>query len=187
VAQDVGTSGVPAYSGADGDGDGMIDQGDIGVWRAHFGQTLPAAGAGNGAGEAPSVEVQELRAVAPSTLSIATEQVGETIVQMPTETTSAPAETDAAIARAASFAVLKTRSVGQDSSSRSRRRINRYHVAESGEDDLPLLLAIDRIGRSAPQEWFVSDDSANNDRHADELESESLIDGPLVPALTIWQ
>jgi hypothetical protein len=39
---------VAAYSGADGDGDGVIDQDDYGVWRAHFGETLPPPGAGSG-------------------------------------------------------------------------------------------------------------------------------------------
>ncbi len=45
----LGTMGVPAYSGADGDGDGMIDQDDYDVWHAHFGQQIPAAGAASGA------------------------------------------------------------------------------------------------------------------------------------------
>ncbi len=36
----VGTTGVVAYAGADGDGDATVDQDDYGVWRAHFGQTL---------------------------------------------------------------------------------------------------------------------------------------------------
>jgi hypothetical protein len=44
----LGTSGVPAYSGADGDGDTEIGPGDYGVWTAHFGETV---GAGSGAGE----------------------------------------------------------------------------------------------------------------------------------------
>ncbi|MGE3640112.1 MAG: choice-of-anchor Q domain-containing protein, partial [Pirellulales bacterium] len=41
-----GRTGVAAFSGADGDGDGTIAQGDYAVWRTHFGQSLPAAGAG---------------------------------------------------------------------------------------------------------------------------------------------
>ncbi len=42
----LGTVGVPAYSGADGDGDTTIDPDDYGVWQAHFGQTVPMAGSG---------------------------------------------------------------------------------------------------------------------------------------------
>jgi hypothetical protein len=38
---------VARYSGADGDGDGIIDQDDVGIWRAHFGESLPASGAGS--------------------------------------------------------------------------------------------------------------------------------------------
>jgi hypothetical protein len=44
----LGTS-VTSYSGADGNGDGTINQNDYGVWRAHFGQTA-------GAGTAASVD-----------------------------------------------------------------------------------------------------------------------------------
>ena len=49
----LGTSGVPVYSGADGDGDGMVDPDDYGVWRAHFGNPVPGAGSGAG-GPSPS-------------------------------------------------------------------------------------------------------------------------------------
>jgi hypothetical protein len=37
-------SGTAAYSPADGDGDGTIDQDDYDVWRVHFGETLPPSG-----------------------------------------------------------------------------------------------------------------------------------------------
>jgi hypothetical protein len=37
----LGTTGIAAYSGADGDGDGSVAQEDYGVWRSHFGYTLP--------------------------------------------------------------------------------------------------------------------------------------------------
>ena len=67
----LGTIGLPKYSGADGDGDGTIDQDDYGMWRAHFGESLPPQGAGSGAsvevgpgsgeGERSSVESQESR------------------------------------------------------------------------------------------------------------------------------
>ena len=40
--------GVARYSGADGDGDGTVDQDDFNVWRANFGNTLsPGAGSGS--------------------------------------------------------------------------------------------------------------------------------------------
>ncbi len=45
----LGTTGLPAYSGADGSGNGGIGQEDYGVWRANFGQTLPPPVAGSGA------------------------------------------------------------------------------------------------------------------------------------------
>ncbi len=51
----LGTTGVPAYSGADGDGDGMVDQDDYGVWRAHFGQTVGAGSGVSGEGASGGV------------------------------------------------------------------------------------------------------------------------------------
>ena len=76
---------VPKYSGADGDGDGVVDQDDYGVWRAHFGLTLPGAGSGAGAataadfGELPAassgselVEDSRVRPVAPDAQALET-------------------------------------------------------------------------------------------------------------------
>ena len=34
---------TPAGSGADGDGNGLVDAGDLAVWKEHIGQTTPAA------------------------------------------------------------------------------------------------------------------------------------------------
>jgi hypothetical protein len=36
----MGSTGMAAYSGADGNGDTTVDQDDLAVWKAHFGQTL---------------------------------------------------------------------------------------------------------------------------------------------------
>ena len=41
---------VAPFTGADGNGDGLVDQSDYAVWRAHFGEAIPAPGAGAGAG-----------------------------------------------------------------------------------------------------------------------------------------
>jgi uncharacterized membrane protein len=40
----LGATGLPAYSGADGDGDTTIDEGDYGVWVADYGEALLASG-----------------------------------------------------------------------------------------------------------------------------------------------
>jgi hypothetical protein len=50
------TNSVASFSGADGNGDGVVDQDDYGVWRAHFGQTVPAVGAGSTEQGARSLE-----------------------------------------------------------------------------------------------------------------------------------
>jgi hypothetical protein len=62
----LGTLGLPAYSGADGDGDGTIDQDDYGVWRANFGQTIPPPATGSGVRSATS----SVAPVAPMDLSM---------------------------------------------------------------------------------------------------------------------
>ena len=61
-------TGVPAYSGADGSGNGTIGSEDYDVWRAHFGETLPV---GDGAGEESRVESQESSAGAAEMVSVA--------------------------------------------------------------------------------------------------------------------
>ena len=61
--------------------------------------------------------------------------------------------------------------------------IHRYQVAESGGDDLPLLLAIDRVGRSPRQDSFVNVDSSNCDYRADDNDIVSEIDEPVAVAL----
>jgi hypothetical protein len=42
-----GTSPIPSYEGADGDGDSAIDSDDLGVWAEHFGES-PSVGSGSG-------------------------------------------------------------------------------------------------------------------------------------------
>jgi hypothetical protein len=159
---------ISLFSGADGDGDGTIDQGDYVVWRAHFGTTLPMPSAGSGTA---------------ATLLSAAFDVSESLVDIPAETTSAPVKADAATVRAISVEVRETRSPWLDSSSRSRGRIHRYHVAEAGDDDLPLLLAIDRVGRSSQQEFLVHGRHEKNEFLADDDDSWSQIDEPLAVAL----
>jgi hypothetical protein len=46
----LGTGGLAPYSGADGDGDGAIGPEDYGVWKSHYGESLPGAGSGGASG-----------------------------------------------------------------------------------------------------------------------------------------
>ncbi len=50
---------VPAYVGADGDGDGLIGQGDYLVWKAHYGETYQAPAAALSALAEPMEESAE--------------------------------------------------------------------------------------------------------------------------------
>ena len=48
LAQDTAALECVPFTGTDGDGNGMIEEADYGVWRPYFGQTMPAgAGAGS--------------------------------------------------------------------------------------------------------------------------------------------
>jgi hypothetical protein len=64
---------VTAYSGADGDGDGMIGPEDYGIWKAHFGQTLPGSGEASGTGAVSALPNQQnlaaVAAIAPAELA----------------------------------------------------------------------------------------------------------------------
>jgi hypothetical protein len=176
----LGMSVPHAFSGADGSGNYVIGPEDYDIWRAHFGNTLPPPGAGSGTGQASSIVSQELQAEAVSKRIVPADQDGES----PAETMSASAITDAAAARANSFAAIETRSPGHDSSSRLRRTPHRHQVAGSSDDDLLRLLAIDRVWRSLRQDSFA-DDSGNGEHRADDDVSESEIDEPLVVAFAV--
>jgi hypothetical protein len=54
----LGTGGLAPYDGADGDGNGSVGPEDYGVWKMHFGQTLPP-GAGGGAVEFASANLRQ--------------------------------------------------------------------------------------------------------------------------------
>jgi hypothetical protein len=84
------------------------------------------------------------------------------------EAAVAPVETEGTAARAARFAALETRSLWHDSSSRSRAKFNLYSMGVSSGDDLHLLLAIDRVGRTTRQDSLVNDDNGNGEYRADD-------------------
>ena len=113
--------------------------------------------------------------------------VSEPVVSLITESTSVPAKAGATTVRAASFEVLETRLLWLNSSSLSRGRIHRYHVAEAVDNDLPLLLAINRARRSSRQEFLVHGRNEKNEYRADDDDSWSQIDEPLAVALIEWQ
>ena len=86
----LGNTGVPAHSGADGDGDTTIDQEDYGVWRAHFGQTVPPPGAGSGAASAAEAAANESTG-AETSLSLTIGEPNQSIEPPPTSSGEQPA------------------------------------------------------------------------------------------------
>jgi hypothetical protein len=170
----LGTNVALPFTGADGDGDSAVDPGDYDVWQGNFGETL-MAGAG-GVSETTSVEIQEPSDAAPPVRSIASDYIGAPVVQIRAKTISAPAETDAGAARAATFAMFVTRPPENDSHLLSRKTIHRYQLAELGDNELLQLLAIDRVWRSPRKDAFATDDNRKEVYLADEDDHESEID-----------
>jgi hypothetical protein len=94
----LGTTGVPAFSGADGDGDTIIDQDDYNVWRQNFGNTLPP-GTGRGDSQAPSVEIQNVSADEVTAANIAADDIRDPVAQIPAEAIPTSAKVFRRIAR----------------------------------------------------------------------------------------
>jgi CSLREA domain-containing protein len=60
---------VAKWTGADGNGNGIIDAGDLDMWKLHFGITVPSPGGGAGAAAAKLASVSTATVVAPRTVS----------------------------------------------------------------------------------------------------------------------
>ncbi len=167
------TNGVPAFSGADGDGDGVIDQDDNDVWRANFSATLPPSGAGSGAAALAFTE--------PAV------EHGDAVVPAAVESTPVSFGPNVNIARLAIFSAFDDRATRRTSASGPQERIDTFRVAKSAGDKLLLLLAVDRVGRSSRQDFSVFADRENEDQAEDDLDSSSLTDEALAIALAKWQ
>ena len=185
----LGATGLPVYSGADGDGDGDITQADYNVWRSHFGETLPLPGAGSMMPTAAAIEQ-------PSTVTSGTDtfvsiervsQLSEAAGQTPTETISTPVKPDMENTAAAALAMLDSHFARHDSASGPREWIHPVRVAESAHDNLLFLLANDRVVRCSRRANSVVDDLASDGHRGDDLRSQSPIDEPLAVALMEWR
>jgi hypothetical protein len=154
----LGTIGLPAYSGADGDGDTIVDQDDYGVWRGNFGQ--PFSGAGSGAA---------------STALAVTDEFGAAAVA-PREITPVQRGKDANSLRSTDSAVVETRILRRDSNSQRSVRVHRNSIPELSGDELCLLLAIDRVRRSSQDDWPVTNHSDHDQDRDDMVGSHQLID-----------
>jgi hypothetical protein len=167
----LGTTGLPAYSGADGDGDTTIDDDDYDVWQENFGEMLAGAGS-----VAAVPEVLGLRS-----------QSFETAETALAESNSLATGANESTARAFHFVRLDTSFRRPDSTSRLVRQPNtQFRLAESSTNEL-LLLAIDRIGSNRRQDLVLRDDEVDDEQNRDEEGIELRIDGPLALALAEWQ
>jgi hypothetical protein len=105
---------------------------------------------------------------------------------MPTEPTSNSSDAELADITASRFAVIDTQSTRHDSLSRRLKRTETSFVAGSALNDLLLLLATDRVGRTSQQVEFAADDARSVGRWA-ELGSGDLRDELVAEALAAWR
>jgi hypothetical protein len=163
----LGTSALPAYSWADGDGDTTIDNDDYGVWQENFGESLAGAGSGDSASG-----IRGLRSLSfdAAEMVLTTSNSWITVVHEPT-------------ARALHYVTLEPSFRRLDATARLLRRPNTtYRFAESRTDEL-LLLAIDRISGNMRQDFVLRDIYAHEQRDDD---IEGRIDEARAAALAEW-
>jgi glucose/arabinose dehydrogenase len=182
----LGTTGIPAYFGADGDGDTTIDQDDYTVWRNHFGLMLSAAGAGSAASRTSVFDSQAARAEALPTSPVAAELISEPDAQRFPRMTSVFVGIDASATAAANRSVINVPSRWQDQNSRLRGTGHQWATANSSGDDL-LLLAIDRVGIRSRQANCDYCRSENDEHSAAVKDGWNPIDESLALALADWQ
>jgi hypothetical protein len=164
----LGTTGVPAFSGADGDGDTTIDSGDHAVWTAHFGQVLPLPDIGSAS---PMLALRTLN--------------GQIRDRAMAQSTVARTEVDRPAFEPPSVPALERQSHRQASSSLLIGRIQRYQVKKSAADDLLLTLAIDRALRASPQDCIAPDNPGGDD-DAKRSDRPDPIDGSFALAVAEW-
>ena len=162
---------VPPFTGADGDGDGTIDQDDHGVWRAHFGRTATAVGSG---------------AAAPAFRQAASEDFGKAAVPAGTATTATSIRPIREAALDAGLASFDARATPHVAVFRPRGWMNILRVVESGADHL-LPLAIDRLRLSPREDVFAVGEPGRDDLDADKAVDESVDDEPVALALAEWK
>jgi hypothetical protein len=173
----VDAMGIPPYSGADGNGDGTIDQDDVNVWHVHFGEIVPAPPAESGADSAvvaaPIDGEQASAAGSPPTIV--------TQPKKPEQLTS----TRAHAAEVRDFALAAfPRQSSQDEHSRFGGRRIQHRSTDFGSGD--LLLVATGLARSSRQPTIsTAKSSESNDQNTDDLTG--LADAPLERAFSAWR
>jgi hypothetical protein len=169
----VGTTGIPAYSAADGDGDTTIDPDDFGVWRAHFGQALSPPAAGTG-GDSPAVAQPMLK-------------ISEPVAMAPAEAIAPRFVADSEAIREMSFTSAPRSITRRESDFRSAARNNTVQSARSEGDQLFVLLAIDRVVRVPQSDFSFANDDQFDFPPDQELDHLSLADEPMAEAIADWR
>jgi hypothetical protein len=165
----LGTTGLQAFSGADGDGDTTIGPDDVRVWRSHFGDALPP-GAGS--------------------VAVATTGIGSTFqhanAAVLTFVESPPSEAQANIAISVALALFEDRTTQRNSTYPHSSRLQPLRFVEAADDHL-LLLANDHVKQSSRQGKSWADASASDNESHEKMDDQGLANDPLAVALTEWR
>jgi uncharacterized delta-60 repeat protein len=175
----LGATGVPAYSGADGDGNTAVEQADYGVWTAHFGESF---GSGSGSQSLPgqlSVSEKLPHVAAPLGAADLTPQRSSADMQR-----SGEAEQGDSRLRIADVAWPVVENRGSRVEGRAAR--NTATSYWRWRDDALLAWAAAR--RDAQLEKFLTDGGLirNNDRAATD-DAFAALDAKLKPLRLQWQ
>jgi hypothetical protein len=167
-------SGLTPYDGADGNGDGEIDRDDYLVWKARYGETLPSPAAGTAAASFAAADLIH--------------ETSEPLIAVSLEAPTSRLGADLSPIRELTFAIAPQGSTQDVRHSRSAARVNSVPFATSGEDQLLVLLAIDRIGSIPPSSISLATDSdGENDLNTGRNSGlASLADELLAVALAEW-
>jgi predicted outer membrane repeat protein len=174
---------LPAYSGADGNGDGTISPLDYGVWRAHFGEAASPQGAKS---QVPAATNQKLEEGPASTSPIALDQIAEPVVLLSDGTKFATANIASADARQAGFATLETRLPRHDLASRLRAPIHHYQMNKPVNGDLEISLTSNGAEKSSWQNWLLPVYSGGEEHCADIEENSNELEEPFNVAFAEW-
>jgi hypothetical protein len=174
----LGESVAAPYDGADGDGDGVVDQDDRGVWMANFGRMLPPPAAGSGMMVATESEAQWAQA--------AKVQEKSTIINRPVVEPQAAVEAQGAsekqrakLTRESSFVELAAPSaVDLTEVRRTARSSSRATVAHaaSRRDDALLLWLTQHGSQHEVNDWQCGDLSGEDETNGESDATLSSID-----------
>ncbi len=161
---------VPQFTGADGDGDGVVGPGDLLVWRQHYGETN-GSGSGQELAEAPQPAPAPDASPAAAGIALATSNVADgELVAAPTASVSASTVGQAARPENAALRSFDSYSTGNSRIRGRDRHFGRPALNGGSHHDAGLLAWLS----SSKNEGRANNDAAMGLRIASDAEGDDL-------------